>query len=319
MIQESNTQHVSVMRDECIELLSPAISTHANPVVIDATLGLGGHTEALLNKFPHLVVIGIDRDTQAIEIATERLSRFGQRFISHHSIFDRISNVAKEHGYSHVQGILFDLGVSSLQLDNGDRGFSYAHDASLDMRMDKSQAKTASDIVNTYSPGELVRILRTYGEEKFATRIVESIVKEREKAPLNSTSHLATLVKNAIPAATRRTGGNPAKRTFQALRIETNDELGAITRAIPQALELLDIHARLVVMSFQSLEDRIVKNYFQEATTSGTPQGLPVGIAELAAKFALVFNGSQSPSEAEVEENSRAASVRLRAIERVAA
>jgi 16S rRNA (cytosine1402-N4)-methyltransferase len=319
MIQESNTQHVSVMRDECIELLSPAISTHANPVVIDATLGLGGHTEALLNKFPHLVVIGIDRDTQAIEIATERLSRFGQRFVSHHSIFDRISDVAKEHGYSHVQGILFDLGVSSLQLDNGDRGFSYAHDASLDMRMDKSQAKTAADIVNTYSPGELVRILRTYGEEKFATRIVESIVKEREKAPLNSTSHLATLVKNAIPAATRRTGGNPAKRTFQALRIETNDELGAITRAIPQALELLDIHARLVVMSFQSLEDRIVKNYFQEATTSGTPQGLPVEIAELAAKFALVFNGSQSPSEAEVEENSRAASVRLRAIERVAA
>ncbi len=319
MIQESNTQHVSVMRDECIELLSPAISTHANPVVIDATLGLGGHTEALLNKFPHLVVIGIDRDTQAIEIATERLSRFGQRFISHHSIFDRISDVAKEHGYSHVQGILFDLGVSSLQLDNGDRGFSYAHDASLDMRMDKSQAKTAADIVNTYSPGELVRILRTYGEEKFATRIVESIVKERDKAPLNSTSHLATLVKNAIPAATRRTGGNPAKRTFQALRIETNDELGAITRAIPQALELLDIHARLVVMSFQSLEDRIVKNFFQEATTSGTPQGLPVEIAELAAKFALVFNGSQSPSEAEVEENSRAASVRLRAIERVAA
>ena len=319
MIQESNTQHVSVMRDECIELLSPAISTHANPVVIDATLGLGGHTEALLSKFPHLVVIGIDRDTQAIEIATERLSRFGERFISHHSIFDRISDVAKEHGYSHVQGILFDLGVSSLQLDNGDRGFSYAHDASLDMRMDKSQAKTAADIVNTYSPGELVRILRTYGEEKFATRIVESIVKEREKAPLNSTSHLATLVKNAIPAATRRTGGNPAKRTFQALRIETNDELGAITRSIPQALELLDIHARLVVMSFQSLEDRIVKNYFQEATTSGTPQGLPVEIAELAAKFALVFNGSQSPSEAEVEENSRAASVRLRAIERVAA
>ena len=319
MIQESNTQHVSVMRDECIELLSPAISTHANPVVIDATLGLGGHTEALLSKFPHLVVIGIDRDTQAIEIATERLSRFGQRFISHHSIFDRISDVAKEHGYSHVQGILFDLGVSSLQLDNGDRGFSYAHDASLDMRMDKNQAKTAADIVNTYSPGELVRILRTYGEEKFATRIVESIVKEREKAPLNSTSHLATLVKNAIPAATRRTGGNPAKRTFQALRIETNDELGAITRSIPQALELLDIHARLVVMSFQSLEDRIVKNFFQEATTSGTPQGLPVEIAELAAKFALVFNGSQSPSEAEVEENSRAASVRLRAIERVAA
>ena len=185
--------------------------------------------------------------------------------------------------------------------------------------MDKSQLKTAADIVNSYAPGDLVRILRTYGEEKFATRIVESIVKEREKAPLHSTAHLATLVKNAIPAATRRTGGNPAKRTFQALRIETNDELGAISRAIPQALEILDIHARLVVMSFQSLEDRIVKNFFQEATTSGTPQGLPVEIAALAAKFALVFNGSQGPSEKEVAENSRAASVRLRAIERVAA
>ena len=254
-----------------------------------------------------------------IELASARLSQFGARFISHHGVFDAIADVAQKHGFSHVQGILFDLGVSSLQLDTAERGFSYAHDAALDMRMDKSQGKSAADIVNSYAPGELVRILRTYGEEKFATRIVESIVKEREKAPLNSTSHLATLVKNAIPAATRRTGGNPAKRTFQALRIETNDELGAITRAIPQALDLLDVHARLVVMSFQSLEDRIVKNFFQEATTSGTPQGLPVEIAELAAKFTLVFNGSQSPTDKEVEENSRAASVRLRAIERVAA
>jgi 16S rRNA (cytosine1402-N4)-methyltransferase len=319
MIQASNAHHVSVMRDECINLLSPAILAHAKPVVIDATLGLGGHTEALLEKFPHLVVIGIDRDEQAIDLASARLSQFGARFISHHSVFDAIADVAHKHGYSHVQGVLFDLGVSSLQLDKAERGFSYAHDAALDMRMDKSQGKTAADIVNSYAPGELVRILRTYGEEKFATRIVESIVKEREKAPLNSTSHLATLVKNAIPAATRRTGGNPAKRTFQALRIETNDELGAITRAIPQALDLLDVHARLVVMSFQSLEDRIVKNFFQEATTSGTPQGLPVEIAELAAKFTLVFNGSQSSTDKEVEENSRAASVRLRAIERVAA
>ena len=319
MIQASNAHHVSVMRDECINLLSPAIVAHAKPVVIDATLGLGGHTEALLEKFPHLVVIGIDRDEQALELASARLSQFGARFISHHGVFDAIADVAQKHGFSHVQGILFDLGVSSLQLDTAERGFSYAHDAALDMRMDKSQGKSAADIVNSYAPGELVRILRTYGEEKFATRIVDSIVKEREKAPLNSTSHLATLVKNAIPAATRRTGGNPAKRTFQALRIETNDELGAITRAIPQALDLLDVHARLVVMSFQSLEDRIVKNFFQEATTSGTPQGLPVEIAELAAKFALVFNGSQSPTDKEVEENSRAASVRLRAIERVAA
>jgi len=317
MIQESNTQHVSVMRDECIELLSPAISTHANPVVIDATLGLGGHTEALLNKFPHLVVIGIDRDTQAIEIATERLSRFGQRFISHHSIFDRISDVAKEHGYSHVQGILFDLGVSSLQLDNGDRGFSYAHDASLDMRMDKSQAKTASDIVNTYSPGELVRILRTYGEEKFATRIVESIVKEREKAPLNSTSHLATLVKNAIPAATRRTGGNPAKRTFQALRIEVNDELAVLERAIPAALDCLALDGRIVVLSYHSLEDRIVKNALRIGSESKTPIEMPFVPESDKPWLQLLTRGSESASDDEITENSRATSVRLRAAQRI--
>ena len=319
MIQASNAHHVSVMRDECINLLSPAIVAHAKPVVIDATLGLGGHTEALLEKFPHLVVIGIDRDEQALELASARLSQFGARFISHHGVFDAIADVAQKHGFSHVQGILFDLGVSSLQLDTAERGFSYAHDAALDMRMDKSQGKSAADIVNSYAPGELVRILRTYGEEKFATRIVESIVKEREKAPLNSTSHLATLVKNAIPAATRRTGGNPAKRTFQALRIETNDELGAVNRAIPQALELLKVGGRLVVMSFQSLEDRIVKEIFAQATTSGTPRDLPVDLPEFAAKFALVVRGSVLPSEAEIAANSRAQSVRLRAIERLAA
>jgi len=314
-----NTQHVSVMRDECINLLSPAILSHANPVVIDATLGLGGHTESLLNKFPQLVVIGIDRDMQAIEIASERLSQFGERFISHHSVFDQIANVAKGHGHSRVQGILFDLGVSSLQLDESERGFSYAHDAELDMRMDKSQGKTAADILNSYAPGELVRILRTYGEEKFATRIVESIVKEREKAPLHSTTHLATLVKNAIPAATRRTGGNPAKRTFQALRIEVNQELAVLERAIPAALAALNIGGRLVVMSYQSLEDRIVKSYFAAATQGSTPLGLPVDLPNSAAKFKLLLNGSEAAEQSEQDLNPRSQSMRLRAIERVAA
>ena len=183
----------------------------------------------------------------------------------------------------------------------------------------KSKVISKSEIINTYAPGELVRILRTYGEEKFATRIVENIVKERAKAPLNSTAQLATLVKESIPAATRRTGGNPAKRTFQALRIETNDELGAVNRAIPQALELLKVGGRLVVMSFQSLEDRIVKEIFAQATTSGTPRDLPIDLPEFAAKFALVVRGSVLPSEAEIAANSRAQSVRLRAIERLAA
>ena len=312
-------EHISVMRDTCIDLLTPAISKSETPVVVDATLGLGGHSEALLDSNPNLVLIGIDRDLDAIVKAKNRLVKYENRAIVSHTIFDEITDVVNSFGFKQVDGILFDLGVSSMQLDQSDRGFSYSQDAPLDMRMDRSTGITASEIVNTYAPGELVRILRTYGEEKFATRIVENIVKERAKAPLNSTAQLATLVKESIPAATRRTGGNPAKRTFQALRIETNDELGAVSRAIPQALELLKVGGRLVVMSFQSLEDRIVKEIFTEATTSGTPRDLPVDLPEFAAKFALVVRGSVLPSEAEIAANSRAQSVRLRAIERLAA
>jgi 16S rRNA (cytosine1402-N4)-methyltransferase len=313
------SEHISVMRDTCIDLLTPAINKSETPVVVDATLGLGGHSEALLESNPNLVLIGIDRDLDAIVKAKNRLAKFENRAKLNHAIFDEITEVVNSFGYSEVDGILFDLGVSSMQLDQSDRGFSYSQDAPLDMRMDRSTGITASEIVNTYAPGELVRILRTYGEEKFATRIVENIVKERAKAPLNSTAQLATLVKESIPAATRRTGGNPAKRTFQALRIETNDELGAVNRAIPQALELLKVGGRLVVMSFQSLEDRIVKEIFTQATTSGTPRDLPIDLPEFAAKFALVVRGSVLPSEAEIAANSRAQSVRLRAIERLAA
>ena len=315
----STTEHVSVMRDRCVDLLSPAIAAATNPVVVDATLGLGGHTEALLQKFPHLTVIGIDRDLDAIAKASARLAPFADRLKTAHSTFDGISDVVKGFGYKHIDGALFDLGVSSMQLDQPERGFSYSQDAPLDMRMDRTQSLTAGEIINTYEPGQLVRILRTYGEEKFATRIVESIVKQRAIAPLNSTTQLAEMVKEAIPAATRRTGGNPAKRTFQALRIETNDELGTITRALPAALELLSVGARLVVMSFQSLEDRIVKQLFVASTTSGTPRNLPFELPEYAAKFSMITRGSETPTDVELEENSRSASVRLRAVERVAA
>jgi 16S rRNA (cytosine1402-N4)-methyltransferase len=206
-----------------------------------------------------------------------------------------------------------------MQIDEQDRGFSYSHDAPLDMRMDASQGITAFEIVNYYEPGALVKILRTFGEEKFATRIVENIVKARSQAPLNSTIELATLVKESIPAATRRTGGNPAKRTFQALRIAVNDELGAITRALPQALNLIDVGGRVVVMSFQSLEDKIVKEIFVEASTSKSPRNLPMDLPEYAAKFSLVIRASEKASEREQDENPRSTSVRLRAIERVAA
>lgn len=312
-------QHISVMRDRCVDLLAPAINSSPNPIVIDATLGLGGHSEALLNRFHNLTVIGIDRDKSALEKATTRLAQFGDRIKTAHCVFDEISEVAHSFGFTQINGALFDLGVSSMQLDETLRGFSYSHDAPLDMRMDQSRGITAYEIVNTYEPGKLVQILRTFGEEKFATRIVENIVKARAKAPLNSTTELALLVKESIPAATRRTGGNPAKRTFQALRIEANDELGAITRALPQALDLLMVKGRLVVMSFQSLEDRIVKEIFTDAATSKSPRNLPVELPEYAAKFSLVTRSGETPSQSEIAENPRAASVRLRAIERVAA
>jgi 16S rRNA (cytosine1402-N4)-methyltransferase len=307
------------MRDRCVDLLSPAIAASTNPVVVDATLGLGGHTEALLQKFPHLTVIGIDRDLDAIAKATERLAPFADRLKTAHSTYDGIADVVAGFGYKNIDGALFDLGVSSMQLDQVERGFSYSQDAPLDMRMDRTQSLTAGEIINTYEPGQLVRILRTYGEEKFATRIVESIVKQRAIAPMNSTAQLASLVKEAIPAATRRTGGNPAKRTFQALRIEANDELGAITRALPVALDLLMVGGRVVVLSFQSLEDRIVKEIFVERSTSKTPRDLPVELPEFAAKFALVSKSGETPSDQELANNPRSASVRLRAIERLAA
>lgn len=312
-------EHISVMRDTCAELLSPALIKSESPVVVDATLGLGGHSEKLLEVNPTLIIIGIDRDLDAIAKSKERLIKFSDRIKFNHSVFDKISDVVTSCGFEKVDGILFDLGVSSMQLDQSERGFSYSTDAPLDMRMDRSTGITASEIVNNYAPGDLVRILRVYGEEKFATRIVENIVKARAKGVLNSTTELATLIKESIPAATRRTGGNPAKRSFQALRIEANDELGAVSRAIPQALSLLKVGGRLVVMSFQSLEDRIVKEFFTQATTSGTPRDLPIDLPELAAKFTLVVRGSVSPSESEIASNPRSQSVRLRAIERVAA
>jgi 16S rRNA (cytosine1402-N4)-methyltransferase len=312
-------QHVSVLLERCIELLSPAIHRSENPVVVDATLGLGGHTEALLRKFPNLIVIGIDRDVDAILHATSRLEIFGDRFKGVHAMYDHIQECIEKFGYNKVDGILFDLGVSSMQLDEVERGFSYAIDAPLDMRMDRSQGRTAADIINFAGRDELIMILRKFGEERFAPRIVDAIIRRRAISHMDSTAELATLVKENIPAATRRTGGNPAKRTFQALRIAVNDELAVLGRAIPSSLEALVVGGRLVVMSFQSMEDRIVKEYFVAASESKTPRELPVEIPELAAKFFLVIRGNEKPSADELTKNPRSASVRLRAIERLAA
>ena len=316
-------QHIPVALERCIELLTPAIenslSNHSATYVIDATLGLGGHTRALLAKFPTLIVIGIDRDLRAIELARQYVAPFTDRLLISHTTYDQIDEVLAEHNVDAVAGILFDLGVSSMQLDDGERGFAYSPDAPLDMRMDQSSGLTAKEVLETYEKQALVRILRMYGEEKFAPRIVDFIVEAREEGRLNSTKDLAELVKNAIPAAARRTGGNPAKRTFQALRIEVNQELAILDRAIPAALKALELHGRLVVMAYQSLEDKIVKSYLSEITESKTPRGLPVDLPDSAAKYALVMRGSEAASDSEIVVNPRAQSMRLRAVERVAA
>ena len=310
--------HISVALDRCIELLTPAIENSASPVFVDATLGLGGHSFELLSKFPNLTLIGIDRDQDAIAKASARLSQFGDRVHIVHSVFNRFDEVVKSFGFEQIDAALFDLGVSSMQLDVAERGFSYSQDAPLDMRMDQSQGITAEEIVNTWSHGDIARILRVYGEEKFAPRIADFIIREREIAPITSTAYLSALVKSAIPAATRRTGGNPAKRTFQALRIAVNNELEVIEKALPQALNLLNVGGRLVVLSFQSLEDRIVKEAFAQVTQSTSPRELPIELPGHEAKFKLIAKG-EAASDVEIAENSRAQSVRIRAVERVAA
>lgn len=311
-------EHTSVMLDRCIALLAPAIENASSPIIVDATLGLGGHTYALLEKYPNLKIVGLDRDSSAISIAQERLVEFGDRVTIIHAVYDQMPNVLDDLGLKYVDGILFDLGVSSLQLDSAERGFSYAQSAPLDMRMDQTRGLTAQEVIDSYSRSDLIRVIREYGEERFASRIVDNIIEARQTNAITSTSDLADLIKRSIPAPARRVGGNPAKRTFQALRIEVNQELSVLERAIPLAMNHLRVGGRMVVMSFQSLEDKIVKKFFTTATQSLTPRELPIEIAGMQAKFALVFNGSEKASQQEIDENSRAQSVRLRAIERVA-
>lgn len=316
-------EHVPVALERCIELLTPAIEyslkNYPKTYVLDATLGLGGHTRALLAKFPNLVVVGVDRDENAIAIARKNIWPFSDRLLISHTTYGDIQSILSGHGISQVAGILFDLGVSSMQLDDGSRGFAYSYEAPLDMRMDQSSGLTAYEILHGYEHRDLVRILRVYGEEKFAPRIADFILDARSQGNLETTKDLAELVKSAIPAAARRTGGNPAKRTFQALRIEVNQELLFLERAIPSALTALQLHGRLVVMAYQSLEDKIVKSAFTAATKSMTPLGLPVDLPDSAAKFSLVMRGSEAASAAEIVINPRSQSMRLRAVERLAA
>ncbi|MDT7572671.1 MAG: rRNA (cytosine1402-N4)-methyltransferase [Actinomycetota bacterium] len=317
MTSPGRPAHVPVLLERCVGLLAPAL-TDDDAVVVDCTLGMGGHAEALLEATPARLV-GIDRDFEAIRRSTARLSSYADRTTFVHAVYDQLPTVLSDLGLLRVQGILFDLGVSSLQLDETDRGFAYSHDAPLDMRMDASSGHTAADIVNTYDGKELARVLREYGDERFASRIADAIVRERGREPFTSTARLAELVRASIPAATRRTGGHPAKRTFQALRIEVNDELGVLRRAIPAAIDALAVGGRLVVMSYQSLEDRIVKAELVRRSTRDVPIDLPFLPEGSQPELQLIVRGAEKASAAEVEANPRAASVRLRAAERLRA
>jgi 16S rRNA (cytosine1402-N4)-methyltransferase len=310
--------HVPVLLDRVLDLLAPSVAGE-HPVVVDATLGLGGHTEAMLNRFPDLHVIGIDRDPEALALAKARLATFGDRVTYAHAVYDEIGDVVRSAGLSSVNGVLFDLGVSSMQLDVAERGFAYAQDAPLDMRMNPEDELTAAAVLNTYSAVDLAKVLRYYGEEKFAKRIAESVVADRVREPFTTSERLVDLIRAAIPAAARRTGGNPAKRTFQALRIEVNDELGAYRRALPAALEVLAPGGRVVVLAYHSLEDRITKHALAKVTKTDVPRDLPFVPEGHEAKFRLVTRGAEMATESEIDDNSRARSVRLRVVERLAA
>ncbi|MDE0573336.1 16S rRNA (cytosine(1402)-N(4))-methyltransferase RsmH [Demequina sp. B12] len=315
-MSDAASRHQPVMLQRCVDLLAPALQ-HEGAVAIDGTLGMGGHTEALLERCPNATVVGIDRDPQAIALASERLARFGARFIAHHAEYDDMTGAAAAAGVDKVDGVLLDLGVSSLQIDEADRGFSYAQDAPLDMRMNPQDPVTAADLLRDADQKELARILRVYGEERFAGRIAESIVKRRESDPITRSAQLVDLVRACIPAATRTAGGNPAKRTFQALRIAVNRELDILEEAIPAAVEAVGVDGRVVVMSYHSLEDRIVKNIFADGATSQAPPGLPVVPEQDQPYLRLLTRGAEKASAEEAEANPRSKPVRLRAIERV--
>ncbi|MFE0698503.1 16S rRNA (cytosine(1402)-N(4))-methyltransferase RsmH [Streptomyces sp. NPDC058872] len=312
----SNDRHVPVMLQRCLDMLAPAVE-RPGAVVVDCTLGLGGHSEALLQRFPGVRLVALDRDKEALRLSGERLAPYGDRATLVHAVYDELPEVLDRLGIPSVDGVLFDLGVSSMQLDEADRGFAYAQDAPLDMRMDQTAGISAAEVLNTYPAGELVRILRAYGEEKQAKRIVSAIVREREKEPFTNSARLVELIRDALPQAAKRTGGNPAKRTFQALRIEVNRELDSVEKAIPAAVKAINVGGRVVVLSYQSLEDRIVKQVFAAGAATTAPPGLPVVPEKYQPRLKLLTRGAELPTEEEVAENRRAAPARLRGAERI--
>jgi 16S rRNA (cytosine1402-N4)-methyltransferase len=311
-------RHEPVLLAEVLEVLLPvARGDIGGGVVVDATLGGGGHARALLEASSEVRVVGLDRDRNALAAAGRNLATFADRFTARHAAFEAIAEEVRGLGIDSIAGFLFDLGVSSHQLDTGERGFSFRNEGPLDMRMDERQTLTAADVVNGYDVRRLASVLRTLGDERHADRVARAIVAAR---PVATTTELAEIVRSAIPAATRRTGGHPAKRTFQAIRIEVNRELDQLPGALDAAIDLLAPHGRGVVLSYHSGEDRIVKDRFVTASTGGCacPPRLPC-VCGAVPTVRLLRRGSVTPGAAELEANPRSASARLRAVEKLAA
>ncbi|BDR53278.1 ribosomal RNA small subunit methyltransferase H [Bombiscardovia nodaiensis] len=307
--------HQPVLLDECVQLVSTAL-TPENPWVVDCTLGLAGHATAFLKAVPAARLLGIDRDQEALGLAQERMQAEGlsDRFLPVHAAFDQLDEILNAHQLNQVSAVFMDLGLSSLQIDERARGFSYSQDAPLDMRMDSSQELTAAQVLATYSLDDLTRIFKDYGEERFARPIARRVVQTRERAPLRTSSQLDRLVDAVVPKA-HRAPGNPAKRVFQALRIEVNGELDKLVSTLPQAASHLRLGGRLVVESYHSLEDRTVKRFMASGLKFDLPQGLPVVPEQAQPFFEDLTHGALKASGQQVVSNPRSASVRLRAVQ----
>lgn len=317
MDRNLTTIHTPVLRDRVVALLAPALRDRGRPAVyVDCTLGMGGHAEAVLTEFPDVVLVGIDRDEAALEIASARLQRFADRVHTAHAVFDEFDEVLDALSIDRVDAVFFDLGVSSLQLDTAERGFSYMQDAALDMRMDRSRGETAAQLIARLSERELRDLFCRYGDEQLAGRYAAAIAAARVEEPIRTTGQLVAILQHATPAA-KRNSGHPAKRVFQALRVAINEELGALERALPQALARVAVGGRVLVEAYQSQEDRFVKRVFAEATTIDAPRDLPVLPSQLQPEFELLTRGAEQASADEIDDNPRAKPVRLRAVERV--
>ncbi|MEY4276203.1 MAG: hypothetical protein RIS26_666 [Actinomycetota bacterium] len=316
MAKEINELHVPVALDYALEILGPAVS-HEGAVMVDGTLGLGGHTEAFLTNFENLTVIGIDRDTEALKLAGERLAKFGNRIRLAHAVYSEIKDVVADKGFDSVDAVLLDLGVSSMQLDESDRGFAYSFDAPLDMRMNQQVGITAAEVLNTYSESRLAKIFKEFGEERYAKSIAAAVVSRRLQQPFSNSSDLASLVSAIVPFIPGKTTGHPAKRVFQALRIEVNGELSILEDTIPAAVDVLKVGGRILVMSYHSLEDGIVKKAMVAKATSSAPLDMPIELPEHQPVLRMLTRGTAVASEAEKNQNPRAASVRMRAAEKI--